>query len=89
MKSNFESSRNANALNLVYALHLVHALHFIHRKWQKKESSLLHTYVLNEPPTVHEQQIIFEKTLIEVRTSHLYASFGTFCIKIGQFLEAQ
>ena len=29
------------------------------------------------------------KMLIEVGSSHLYASFGTFCVQIGQFLEAQ
>ena len=32
---------------------------------------------------------IFEKTLIEIRSHHLYASFGTFCAQIGQFFEAQ
>ena len=35
------------------------------------------------------QQNIFEKTLIEVGSSHLYASFGTFCVQIGQLFEAQ
>ena len=33
--------------------------------------------------------IIFEKTLIEVGSSHLYASFGTFCVQIGQLVEVQ
>ena len=40
-------------------------------------------------PTVHVQQTIFEKSLIEVGSSHLYASFGTFCVQIGRLLEAQ
>ena len=40
-------------------------------------------------PTVHGQQNIFEKTLIEVGSSHLYASFDTFCVQIHQFLEVQ
>ena len=40
-------------------------------------------------PTVHIQQNIFEKTLIEVGSSHLYPSFGTFCVQIGQLFEAQ
>ena len=40
-------------------------------------------------PTVHVQQNIFEKTLIKIGSSHLYASFGTFCVQIGQFLESQ
>ena len=41
--------------------------------------------------TVHLQQSIFEKTLIELEagTSHIYASFGTFCVHIDQLLEAQ
>ena len=39
-------------------------------------------------PTVHVQQNIFEKTLIEVCSPHLYASFGNFCVKIGQLFEA-
>ena len=40
-------------------------------------------------PTAHVQQNIFGKTLIEVRSSHLYASFGTFYAKIGPLFEAQ
>ena len=43
-------------------------------------------YVL---PTVRLQQNIFEKTLIEVGSLHLHASFDTFCVQIGQLLEAQ
>ena len=33
--------------------------------------------------------IIFEKTLTEVGSLHLYASFGTFYVQIGQLFEAQ
>ena len=40
-------------------------------------------------PTIHAPQNIFSKTLIEVGTSHIYASFGTFCVQIGQLFEAQ
>ena len=40
-------------------------------------------------PTVHLQQNIFDKNILEVGTSNLYASFGTFCVQIGQFFEAQ
>ena len=40
-------------------------------------------------PTAHVQQNIFGKTLIEVCSLHLYASFGTFYTKIGQLFEAQ
>ena len=31
----------------------------------------------------------FEKTLIEVGSSHIYASLGTFWVQIGQLFEAQ
>ena len=40
-------------------------------------------------PTDQVQQNIFEKTFTEIGSSHLYASFGTFCVQIGNFLEAQ
>ena len=33
--------------------------------------------------------IIFEKTLTEVGSLHLYASFGTFYVQIGQLFEAK
>ena len=39
--------------------------------------------------TVHAKKNIFEKTLIEIDTSHLYASFGTFYVQIGQLFEAE
>ena len=41
------------------------------------------------PSTIHEQQNIFEKVPVKVGSSYLYASFGTFCVQIGQWLEAQ
>ena len=40
-------------------------------------------------PTVHVQQNVFEKTQIEGCSPHLYASFGTFCVQIGQLFAAQ
>ena len=40
-------------------------------------------------PTVHVQQNIFEKALIEAGSPHLYASFGTFCAQIGKLFPAQ
>ena len=39
--------------------------------------------------TVCAQQNIFEKTHIEIYSQRLYSSFGTFCIQIGQSIEAQ
>ena len=38
-------------------------------------------------PVVHAQQTIFEKTLMEVDSPHLYGCFGTFCAQIGQSLS--
>ena len=35
------------------------------------------------------KNIILKKSLIEVCSSHLHASFGTFCVQIGQFFEAR
>ena len=57
---------------------------------QKNESTLLHTYVRNNfwQPTARVQQYFFEKALIEVGSSHLYASFGTFYVQIDQSAEA-
>ena len=40
-------------------------------------------------PTAPIQQNIFGKTSIEACSLHLYASFGTFYVKIDQLLEAQ
>ena len=38
---------------------------------------------------MHIQQNIFKKILLEIGSSHLYASFGTFCVQIGQLFEEQ
>ena len=40
-------------------------------------------------PKTHVQQNIFGKNLIKVGSSHLYASFGTFCSQIGHLFEGQ
>ena len=39
--------------------------------------------------TVHVQENVFEKTHIEVYSPHLYSSFGSFCVQIGQSFEAR
>ena len=41
--------------------------------------------IFDSRPFMH----IFEKTLIEDGSSHIYASFVTFCVLIGQLFEAQ
>ena len=62
---------------------------------QKHKSTLLHTIYVRMywtnywQPTVDVQQFFFEKNLTEVGSSHLCASFGTFCVQIGQLFEAQ
>ena len=40
-------------------------------------------------PTVRVQQTIFENSFIKIYSSHLYASFGTFWVQIGELLVAQ
>ena len=35
------------------------------------------------------KKIFLKKTLVEVGSSHLYVSFGTFCVHIGHLVEAQ
>ena len=40
-------------------------------------------------PTAHVKQNIFENTLVEACSPNLYASFGTFCVEIGQLCETQ
>ena len=42
-----------------------------------------------QQPTAHLQQDTFGKTLIELGSLHLYASFGTFCVQIGQLFAPQ
>ena len=58
---------------------------------QKHESTLFHMYVLNEFLTAHHSctKKDLKKTLISVGSSHLYASFDTFCVQISQLFEAQ
>ena len=40
-------------------------------------------------PTAYVQQNIFEETIIEGCNPYLYASFGTFCVQIGQLFASQ
>ena len=51
------------------------------------------TYVCTErifdSPPFMCNNFFFEKTVIKVRNSHLYASCGTFYVQIGQLFEAQ
>ena len=46
-------------------------------------------FLTTHAPTVHIQQNIFEKTLVEVGSPNLYASLGTFCVQIGKFFAPQ
>ena len=40
-------------------------------------------------PTAYVKQNIFENALIEACSPNIYASFGTFCVEIGQLCETQ
>ena len=44
--------------------------------------------IFDSPPFIYNK-IFLKKTLVEVCSPHLYASFGTFCAQIGQLFEAQ
>ena len=49
-----------------------------------------HMYWMNFwQATIQVKQNIFEKNLIEVCSSHLYFSFGYFCVQIGKLFEAK
>ena len=76
----------------------------LHKYWQRDRCVSLSTdsTKINRPehtirkywtnfrqPTAHLQQDIFGKILIEVGSLHLYASFGTFCVQIGQLFAPQ
>ena len=56
---------------------------------------IVHSYVLNESFTTHSSCAtkyfwkLFLKTSIEIVSSRLYASFGTFWVQIGQLVKAQ
>ena len=60
-----------------------------YRKLQKKESNLLHTYVLSEFLTANCSKTTkyFWKSFFKVDSSHLHASFGTFCVQIVNYLS--
>ena len=81
-------SRSIHLFDILLLFHLV--IH-IWPASEKHESTLLHTDVLNEFLTADHscKTFFFEKTLNELGSSHLYASFSTFCVQIGQLFEAQ
>ena len=50
---------------------------------------IIQTFKKNQTCKVRCNTLYFWKTLIEVGSSHIYASFGTFCVQIGQLFEVQ
>ena len=81
-------------LTLLYSNFFDRALFCLQRAYtapQKHESTLLHTYVLDGFLTVDRSCTTnyFWKISLKVGSSHLYASFGTFWVQIGQLVEAQ
>ena len=70
------------------------SMHLFHRATDSTKINRpvhsIHMYWTNfRQPTAHVQQNIFGKTLTEVCSLHLYASFGTFCVQIGQLFASQ
>ena len=61
------------------------------QSYQQQATQALTVVIIGraKQPTVHVQKNIFEKTLIEVGSPYLCASFGTFRAQIGQSFEAQ
>ena len=55
----------------------------------RKHESILNMYVLNEFLTADNSCTTkyFEKSIIEVRSSHFDASFGTFCAQIDKCMK--
>ena len=52
--------------------------------------NIVRKYWTNFPqPKLRVQQSISEKTVLQVCTSYIHASFGTFCVRIGKLFEAQ
>ena len=45
------------------------------------------SYVTNQLNFV--EKAVETETLKKIGSSHIYASFGTFCVQIGQLFEAQ
>ena len=45
--------------------------------------------VQNKTFGVYNDRMFLKKTLIKVCSPHIYTSFGTFCVQIGQLFEAQ
>ena len=79
----FQHMKNIQNLTEKLKIERILQIHLFWVKYnnvQNKPSGVKHTYV---------QQNIFENTLIKVCCAHLYASFGTFCVQIGQLFEVQ
>ena len=78
-------------LSLGYVVELFSDISKMYTDSQKHESPLLHTYVINEFLTADRSCTTkyFWKTLIEDRSSHLYASFGTFWVQIVKYFVPQ
>ena len=66
------------------------AIYSLSRVEKNAWSFTRYSYRFNQnKPTDHVQQNSFEKTLVEVCSPNIYASFDTFCVQIDQLLAAQ
>ena len=79
-------SHSFNGINMFYVIHL----HFTAATKINRPGHNIRMYWTSFwQPTVHVQKTFLKKTLIEVCSPHLYASFETFCIQIGQLVATQ
>ena len=82
MKHVKTNAKHSNALNdLKY-------IHCLAKTWSYLTSHVCTEIIFDSRPFMYNK-ILLKKTLREVGSSHLYASFGTFWVQIGQLFEAQ
>ena len=77
-------------LNAICYLHLVSEFRYrFNQNWIRKPYVLCTERIFDSRLFMYIQQNIFGKTPIGICSPHFYASFGTFCVQIGQLFAAQ
>ena len=73
---------------IVISIWLWGQIHCLAKTWIYLTPYVCNKRIFDSRTFMHHK--IFKKTTyIEVGSSHIYASFGTFCVQIGQLFEAQ
>ena len=67
---------------------IVQYIHWLAKTWIYFTPYVCTERIFDCRPFINNE-IFLKKTLLEVGSSHLYASFGTFCVQIDQFLESR